>query len=364
MTTLNRRVFLASASAAGAAFAQGNGLFHTIRFSRGPSWQPWGNIESVAGDLGGFGSLGCAELNGDLHVLATGRDNRPGQPTGRRSLHHAIRRTVASDWQKFNNVEATAAGGDGGIHSVATSQAGGDLHVVGLAWVDLANSSNDSKVVHTIRFTRKLAWQKFGNVTASRAGNPSRPPHYSGIACADMDGDLHVVVTGVGRDGKGVLFHTIRHTRKNDWQPFGNVNAAAAGSDKSFRGVACATVEGNLHLVAPDTQGVLWHAIRFTNQLTWQPFGNVSGAAGRPSARFKQATCAAVGGDLHVVGITTGNELLHTIRFSGNPGWQPFGSLSKVLGPFPQTSGSTVRHLACAGVAGDLHVCVGLGLAF
>jgi hypothetical protein len=36
------------------------GLFHSIRFSASPSWQPWGDIESVVGNPGDVRTFGVA----------------------------------------------------------------------------------------------------------------------------------------------------------------------------------------------------------------------------------------------------------------------------------------------------------------
>lgn len=158
-----------------------------------------------------------------------------------------------------------------------------------------------------------------------------------------------------------MLFHTIRFTQQLDWQPFGNVNEAAAGADKSFRSVACAELGGDLHAIATDEEGLLWHTIRFSDEPSWQPFGNASAAAGKPDARFSQIACSTVNGDLHVVGCTTGGEILHTIRFTDDPRWQPFGSVSAILGRFPQDEPrGRISGVSCAGIGGDLHVCVGL----
>jgi hypothetical protein len=107
--------------------------------------------------------------------------------------------------------------------------------------------------------------------------------------------------------------------------------------------------------VATDPDGTLWHTIRYSAQGTWQPFGNASAAAGNPNARFSLIGCANVGGDLHVVGAGTDGELLHTIRFTQAQGWQPWGNLSAVLGA-PAVGESPVA-LGCAGVAGNLHFC-------
>jgi hypothetical protein len=320
-------------------------VWHTIRFTQAQDWQPWGDVEAVVGDLGRVQAIGLGELEDNLHVLATGKD----------TLWHAIRFTSAQNWQPFNNVEATDAGNPGPLHALAASHLDADLHVLGIAWSDVATST--SKMWHTIRFTRTQGWQPFGEVTATTAGNPSALSRYGPVGCAQVGKDLHVVVAGVDSDGSGTIYHTIRFTEQFDWQPFGNVSQAAEGAGKNFRGAACAELGGDLHVVAHDADGTLWHTIRFTEQLNWQPFGNASEAAGNPNARFSVIGCANVGGDLHVVGATTGGRILHTIRFTQTQSWQPWGDVSAVVGPFPSASGERLADVACASVGGDLHVC-------
>jgi len=125
----------------------------------------------------------------------------------------------------------------------------------------------------------------------------------------------------------------------------------------NFSEVACAEIGGDLHVVALDPDGTLWHTIRFTAQGDWQPFGNASAAAGNPNTRFTRIGCANVGGDLHVVGATTTDQILHTIRFTQAQNWQPWGNLTAVVGAPPSEVDERLVALACAGVAGDLHVC-------
>ena len=318
-------------------------VWHTIRFTQALEWQPWGDVEASVTDLGPVGAIGLAALGDDLHVLATAKD----------TLWHAVRFTAAQDWQPFNDVGGTAAGNPGPLHALAAAQVGADLHVLGLTWSNIAAS--ESKIVHTIRFTQAQAWQPFGDVTASRAGNPSPMSRYGGIGCAQVGSDLHVVVLGMDK-----IFHTIRFSDPPDWQPFGDVNAAAEGAGRTFRGAACAEIGGDLHVVAFDTDGTLWHTIRFTDQNSWQPFGNASEAAGDPNTRFSSIGCANVGGDLHVVGLT-GDRILHTIRFTQALEWQPWGDVTAVVGALPNPDPEPKQVVACASVAGDLHVvCVTL----
>lgn len=317
-------------------------VWHTIRLGSDGSWQPWGDVEGSVGDLGVVGEIGLGDLDGNLHFLATAEG----------TLWHSIRFGAAGNWQPWGNVEATAAGNPGSLHWAAASHLDADLHVPVLTWSD--QMAGTSKVWHTIRFSANGNWQPFGEVTATAAGNPSAQSRYGTLGCAQVGTDLHVVVTGAGANGVGTIFHTIRITADGSWQPFGNVNQQIQGA--AFSRVACAEVGGDLHVVATDPDGTLWHTIRFSADGSWQPVGNASAAAGDPNARFDLVACANVGGDLHVVGATTGGQIMHTIRFSQAQNWQPLGNLTAVIGAPPSEADERLAALACAGIAGDLHV--------
>jgi hypothetical protein len=106
---------------------------------------------------------------------------------------------------------------------------------------------------------------------------------------------------------------------------------------------------------APETKGQMWHTIRNPDG-SWQPsYGLIEGQESNDPGPFGQVACGGVAGALHVVGLSSGGQMWHTIR---NPGgtWQPSyglieGQESNDPGPFAQ--------VACGGVVGAGHV-VGL----
>ena len=120
-----------------------------------------------------------------------------------------------------------------------------------------------------------------------------------------------------------------------------------------LRDVDAAQVDDcSLHFVAVDASGGMWHSIRSKNSRTevasFQRFGNVKQANGNPSVSFTKACVATTGtGDLHVLGVTSTGQLLHTIRFS-NGGWQSyFGNVLAVIGNSANVG--TVTSVACDG---------------
>jgi hypothetical protein len=142
-------------------------LFHTIRFTQKNSWQPWGDVEGAAGRFNFIGPIGCANSRGDLHVLV-----RAGGFALETSLHHAIRHTDAFSWQRFHNVEETAAGSLAPFRAtgIGATDFSGDLHVV--VGVSHGAVPSPNSVHHTIRFEREQTWQPFADITCG-----SRIPH-------------------------------------------------------------------------------------------------------------------------------------------------------------------------------------------
>jgi hypothetical protein len=83
-------------------------LWHTIRRMDG-SWFQFGDVESQAGDRGGFTDVDCAGINGGLHVTGVTNDGH---------LWHTIRRMDGS-WFQFGDVESQA-GDRGRFRAIST----------------------------------------------------------------------------------------------------------------------------------------------------------------------------------------------------------------------------------------------------
>jgi hypothetical protein len=149
------------------------------------------------------------------------------------------------------------------------------------------------------------------------------------------------------------LLHTIRFP--TTWQPWGDVRAAVKGLRGSVRAVAAAEIAGDVHyLIATDTD--LFHTIRFASPARWQPSGDVFNVLGRPStSHIDRLAAATVAGDLHVVVLFDDQQLLHTIRFTSPPGWQPWGDIKAAVG---NPGGFSLNNVAAAGIGGDLHLVV------
>jgi len=182
-------------------------LWHAIRFSNPLSWQSFNNVNQTSARHPNFrlpwGEIGCANVNGLLHVCAIGSD--PGRP-----LWHTIR--FPNDWQLFQDVKPTQSNNPGYSHWIGIAGIGGSLH--------LCLITDGGDLWHTIRID-DTHWQPFfGNVRL--VVEPSRPPTFRTVSCASVDGDLHVCAVA----DAGSILHTIRFSNPPDWQrPFGDLTA-------------------------------------------------------------------------------------------------------------------------------------------
>lgn len=139
-------------------------LFHTIRFTAANDWQEAREVKGTTGNPGKVTSVGAAGVNGDFH-LAVSTD------TG--GLFHTIRFSVANNWQDFRDVK-NDIGDPGRVTNVSGANVGdptnpdsGDLHLVLV--------TNDGGLYHTIRFTVASDWQKFGDIQLQTGGKRLLP---------------------------------------------------------------------------------------------------------------------------------------------------------------------------------------------
>ena len=291
-------------------------LWHTIRFANG-SWQPFfGDVKAQeSNDPGPLYAVDCAADGDDLQVISA---TNVLDATNGGKLWHTIRFANGS-WQPFFGDVKAQESNDPGLfyEDIACAAAFGNLHVCGI-------TTGDGKLWHTIRFADG-SWQPFfGDVDAQV---PSVPGAFFGVGCTIVDnGDLHVVTitSGDPTANPADLYHTIRFA-DGSWQPFGNVKAQESNNPGTFIGISCAAAGGDLHVVGATSDGKLWHTIRFADG-SWQPaFGDVKAQESNDPGPFTDNIRCAVAdnGDLHVVGATSDGKLWHTIRFA-NGSWQPF----------------------------------------
>jgi hypothetical protein len=149
----------------------------------------------------------------------------------------------------------------------------------------------------------------------------------------------------------GQIWHAIRSSAPFPWQPFNLLAPGGPGGEgSSFVRVGCSGAGWNLHVCAIDTNGAVWHAIRFGEQPGWQPFHHVApGGVGGDQGPFSDLDCAVAGLDLHVAAVAADGGLWHAIRIENPPSWQPFNDVRQagaggVIGAVNGV-GATVREV-------------------
>jgi hypothetical protein len=179
--------------------------------------------------------------------------------------------------------------------------------------------------------------------------------NHQGIACAtNQGGDLHVLAVG----GGGTLWHTIRFADGSWQQGFGGVGGAVHQNIGLIGRIACATNQGgDLHVLVVDGLSRLWHTIRFADGSWQQFFGDIGGALHQSIGLIGGIACATnQGGDLHVLATDLGGKLWHTIRLANGSWPNPFQDVLGVINK-DRNIGKTVHSFACAtNQGGDLHV--------
>jgi hypothetical protein len=248
-------------------------------------------------------------------------------------IWHTIRFANGSWQSAFGNVNAQESNSERRFKNVDCDGASAKLHVCGLG--------TDGVIWHTIRFSNGTWQGSFGNVNAQQSNSGLR---FKKVDCSIVGEDLQVC--GLGTDG--VIWHTIRFAN-GSWQgSFGNVNGQQSNSGLRFIDIGCAAINGDLHISAVDTNGVIWHTIRFANG-SWQgSFGDVNAQESNSSLRFVAVDCANVGGNLHVGGVANSHVIWHTIR-SANGSWQ--GSFGNVNAQ-ESNNGLRFTDLGLGGVVG------------
>jgi len=127
---------------------------------------------------------------------------------------------------------------------------------------------------HTIRHADG-SWQSAYFSVDSAESNPTYT--FSDAACAATTTDVQAVAVGPA----GQLYHTLRDW-SGGWQPsFGIIESYVSGAPGPFKAACCAAAANDdVHVVALDGTGQLWHTVRHSNGSWQSAFVAVPGAAG------------------------------------------------------------------------------------
>lgn len=302
--------------------------YHTTRFDDGTWTASFDAVEEhVKNGPGALRDISCAPFLDDMHVVGLGGDGH---------LYHAAWRAVTASWEpKFDKVTSNSGKIDtpGPILDVSCGGAGDFLHVVG---------SMDGNLVYTNRDGR---WLPDYEPVKEFERNDDRI--FSDVACTGVGSDLHIV--GVTYFGDQLL-HTIRHS-DGTWQPeLGLIPPQDPNKPGEFRIVDVAEVSAHLHVVGI-INGQLWHTIRNPDG-SWQAeFGLIESQESNNPGHFSYVACAGIGDRLHVVG-AVGGKLWHTIRNADGSWQQEFGL---VPGQAQDNPGWFI-DVSCAGIGTELHI--------
>jgi hypothetical protein len=177
----------------------------------------------------------------------------------------------------------------------------------------LCATNADKHLIHSVRLGGR--WTAFQDLT-----DETKQKDFVELACASVNDELHVC--GVTQGGS--LMHTIRHeppwwSRKRTWwDEFENVARLAEDDPGEFEWVACAAVDGELNVLGVTRAGGsgLWHTLRHGDG-SWDSFTDLRGSVGDPG-QLATISCAATRNDFWPQNVFTVGALV-----ARHGGWWP-----------------------------------------
>lgn len=269
---------------------------------------------------------------------------------GRRGVRHHTIRFANGSWQPAGSLSA------GNLSELTSTMVGGELHefYIGLphispyydvkhivrytdgTWNFDANSPDEvfaepgflgattvNGLPHVVRLEGNRLWhshQLADGTWPIVQGGPTVGDHPRDLAVTSVGSDVRVVV--LAEDGRTVM-RTDRHA-DGTWSPphFTQFGGTATK-------LSAAQVGDDLHVVLLDDQFNVYHTI-MREDLTWDPFRDVDGAAGDSGMVNSVGVTASVG-TLHLVVGSDSTQILHSIRYPDRS-WQPFGNVKNETG--------------------------------
>jgi hypothetical protein len=238
----------------------------------GAVWTPWAPFHSGLMALPAYKSIGLGAANGELHAVVTDAANKPW-----------LTRKTVTGWSQ---------------------------------WVDLlAPTAAGSEI------------DSFPNWTIFNATDAT---------CVDRDGELYVFIAAwawyTGSSGyyfpaSGILYSVRR--ADGSWPKWRGLPAPGWGLSLS---VASARIARDIHVCwvhSSTTSGNIYHSVVHPNGTT-EDAVNVTASAGKP-APFARVSCAAVGGEVLLLGSTSTGAIYLTRRRS-NGAWDPWQDITALSG--------------------------------
>ncbi|MET9002699.1 hypothetical protein [Amycolatopsis sp. NPDC004169] len=222
----------------------------------------------------------------------------------------------------------TAAGlALGGLATTPALAASGDSHLV--------IGTNGGVMGHKLRF-RSGGWNPVGWGDVNAATGNTVPWGQRATAAAVVNGELNTVVTN------GNVYHALRlpngqWTTFNELEPF-------TGSYGYAGYVGAAAVSGELHVAISSTEGVR-HTVRHGNGL-WEPFREPIPVNRLPGTTAVVTLAGSSNGELHMVALDAEGSLYHRARRT-NGTWTPFASLGiKQVNAIGMAESGSLLHVA------------------
>jgi len=277
-------------------------LVHTIRHADG-SWQQFGRLGGYTG------------VTGLTSTLVNGEENAFFQYAGANGpqLAHFVRH-VDGSWDLNGSVPAVPAGTE--ADGLATANKNGQIELVKLTggnvqlttlrsdgtWSPWSTVPTGGKSVRSVAaasdFNGELrvvelaadgssvgAYQQYtdGSWSDGTWANATPQPGYTAteVAAAYTFGALQI---GVAEHNQyyGTVYHALLRDN-GSWDRFWDVQQVAGFGGEVLH-LAMTYSEGSMQLAFSTTDGALYHTIRYSGDGSWQPVGNVEGAAGNVNA--------------------------------------------------------------------------------
>lgn len=322
-------------------------VFRTTRADEATPWAPWQDLNVAVGPLAAPARLGCAIVNGALHICVLETN--------------ALRHTAETSPDTFTGWDAAHVAAFPGItmgQSVDCAGLGGQLHVC-LDGFRISGDIMSFPAVHRSIRSAQGAWSPPREIM-------QRSPVIRDIACtarlsASGRQQLEVlarsqVQTGAGAERRTIeaLVHT---TLLPTGEPSRDINmtpvlppAPATADLPGVRSIAAAGARAQLHILLAQ-EGELFHSLSGGQS---NLYGSVRAMVADTSfgeSPLTMPACAISGGNLHVCTVS-GERVLHTIRLANglwrNPESNGAGAWSDVtaaLGALP----GPIADIACAG---------------
>jgi hypothetical protein len=278
-------------------------VWHTRRHANG-AWDPFGNVEDQAGELGFVTATDARYTPGRLFVSQLAGD-RPW----------LTMRFDDGRWAPFVRLRMSNGTDASAVSTGLGQTADANIHVC---------AGGVNRLLHGIWSVADDRFSGFNEVIP-QTGDPG--PNVGVGDCAGVG--LELLYAVFTRDFQASVRIAVRRAN-GTWTGFTTTHVLD-GSQGNPVDLDLESTGTTLHMVVTTTKTQL-HA---TNSgAGWTELRDVEGPAGDPRDSVQGGAAAAVGGELHLSQVTLGilgSRVMHTIRFA-NGSWAPYRDVAEVVG--------------------------------